>query len=92
MTGKDGAKKEIEIMDPGNPVFSAQVFAEMLGMANKPEYFQHEPEQEVQTPTTSCVLSKTNPLFVGFCHVYISYVIPIVPLQISARLSPIPLR
>ena len=47
MTGKDGAKKEIEITDPGNPVFSAQVFAEMLGMANKPEYFQHEPEQEV---------------------------------------------
>jgi len=37
-------------MDPGNPVFSAQVFAEMLGMANKPEYFQHEPEQEVVGP------------------------------------------
>jgi len=35
---------------------------------------------------------KTNVLFLDFCYVYLSYVVPIVPLQISARLSRIPLR
>ena len=36
----------MEIKDPKNVAFAAQVFAEMLGMANHPEYFRHE-DQEV---------------------------------------------
>jgi hypothetical protein len=48
-TGKDGFIKEVEITDPKNPVFAAQVFAEMLGMANHPEYFRHE-DQEASPP------------------------------------------
>ena len=52
MTGKDGSKKEIEISDPKSPVFAAQVFAEMLGMANHPEYFRYE-DQEVNSPPTT---------------------------------------
>ena len=87
MTGKDGAKKEVEIMDPGNPVFSAQVFAEMLGMANKPEYLLHDPEQEVPGLVLLWFVFATNGVFIGFCYVYLSYVVSIVPLQISHWLS-----
>ena len=46
MTGKDSAKKEIPITDPKSSLYVGQVFAEMLGMANKPEYYRYE-DQEV---------------------------------------------
>ena len=59
MTGKDSSKKEIPITDPKSSLYVGQVFAEMLGMANKPEYYRYE-DQEVralETPPGICPFS-----------------------------------
>jgi len=44
--GKAKVKEKIELKDPNDKIFAAQIFAEMLGMANHPEFYRYE-DQEV---------------------------------------------